>query len=151
MNRIAILALLLTSCGSHHHHAAPVVPPATSTAFADIAGTYLATLTFATGQPYDAPSVVIGASYTVTVTPAGVVTAIKHGQTVGTVYQLTRKADGSFQTIGRPLAGGLTEIGTTPADLATFHLRSLRLWAGFTDQGQLYGSEDFALIKQQFG
>ncbi len=124
--------LVLAGCG-HHHHATTAAPPPPPTPFADIAGTYLATCTFGTGNPYDpAP---IGQDFTVTITAAGKVT-------VGTAtYTLTRLADGSFQTKPRSVPGLLWEVGTAPADLSSFHLNSSN--AG----GVHYGMEDFAVVK----
>jgi hypothetical protein len=147
MIRLAILALILAGCGGHSHHAAkpPTTPP--STAFADIAGTYTATVIFGTGQPYDA--VPNGTEYTFTIVADGTLTV--SGGSSAAVYHLTRNADGTFKTDGRSIAGGLTEFGSAPANLSTCTLRSLKLWAGFTDQGTLYGSEDLALVKNAGG
>lgn len=145
MIRLCIALLFLAGCGSHGHHAKPppVTPPA-STAFADIAGNYLATVTFATGLPFTDP---VNETYTVTVAADGQAVAVNRLHTATITYHLQRMTDGTFATDPRPIPAGLTEFGTLPADMSTLHLKALKLWAGFTDQGILYGTEDLILVR----
>ncbi len=146
MLRLAILALILTGCGhhggSHAKPKPPVEPP--STAFADIAGTYLATVTFATGAPYDGN---VGKRYDLTIAADGTATALDHvTHALAATYHLNRLTDGTFTTDRRSLVGGLHEFGHGPADLSTFHFDSMRLWAGFYDQGTHTGSQDMSVV-----
>lgn len=147
MSRLLIALLFLAGCGSHggHHAKPPTTPP--STAFADIAGNYLATVTFSTGN-YTDP---VNETYTVTILADGQATAVNRLQTATITYRLQRKADGTFATDPRSIPAGLTEFGTLPADMATLRLTALKVWAGFTDQGTLYGTEDLILVRQVGG
>ncbi len=123
--------LILAGCGGGSHHHAPRT-------FPDIAGHYTATVT-AHDLIYGGTTT-IGQTYDVTIAVDGTVTA------GSTVYHLTRLANGTFQTLGRPYqitVGGvvLTEYGTAPADLATFRLRS------YYPNGALGGTLDTIVVK----
>ncbi len=116
---ILVALLAIAGCGGHHHTAAPPAPPP-PTPFADIAGTYQATVTDQQGV-YVSNTDPVGTAYDATIAASGTVT-------VGAAtYTLTRLPDGSFKTKGRSIAGGLTEFGTAPADLR--------------------GTEDFLVVK----
>lgn len=143
MYRLALIALILAGCGGHHHHASPPPPPAPAP-FADIAGTYAAVVTFKTGQPYDG-HMTVGDTYTVTVTPAGKVTAVEDATGGVATYTLTRLADGTFLTLKRSVVGSLWEYGTAPADLSAFHLNSYNVG------GTHYGMADLTLVKASGG
>jgi hypothetical protein len=147
MTRLCIALLFLAGCGSGGHGSNPTATPPPAAAFADVAGTYAATTTFATGQPYDVTPV--GTDYTVTIAADGTVT-VSNGVSAS-VFHLHRMSDGTFTTDGRSIAGGLTEFGSAPASLTACTLRALKLWAGFTDQGTLYGSENLILVRQVSG
>ncbi len=146
MIRLAILALILAGCGGSgggqgHPQVSPKPPPQP---FADIAGQLRATVTFSTGMPYGATNP--GTLFYVTIAPTGAVTVTYQTLELVATYQLVRLVDGSFATVPRSIINGETEFGTAPADLSSFHLKALKLWAGFTDQGDLMGSMDLSLV-----